>query len=86
MNGMFTFFVPSEEPMQHIGEVKLAHFTVKEYLITVEAKFSGGDANCLIAESCLGYLMQFNTHRSLNERSIGTSMLEMQIKVPGNGK
>jgi ankyrin repeat protein len=53
----------------HIGRIKLAHFTVKEYLVAVHAKFSEGDADCLIAESCLGYLLQFTTHESLNSRN-----------------
>ncbi|KAF8218600.1 hypothetical protein L208DRAFT_1482283, partial [Tricholoma matsutake] len=48
------------------GNIKLAHFTVKEYLVTVQAKFSEEDASCLIAESCLGYLLQFTAHGSLN--------------------
>jgi hypothetical protein len=48
----------------------LAHFTVKEYLVTVQAKFSEGGASCLITESCLGYLLQFSAHGSLNRRNM----------------
>ena len=51
------------------GEIKLAHFTVKEYLIE-QAKFNEGDSSCHIAESCLGYLLQFTAHGSLNNENI----------------
>ena len=56
--------------MEHIGTIKLAHFTVKEYLIIAHANFNEYESSCLIAESCLGYLLQFNTPGSLNDRNI----------------
>ena len=34
------------------------------------ARFSEGDASCLISESCLGYLLQFTAHGSLNDGNI----------------
>jgi hypothetical protein len=55
--------------------IKLVHFTVKEYLIAVHANFSEGDSGCLIAESCLGYLLQFTTHGSLNHENINNFQL-----------
>ena len=47
---------------------------MKEYLIAV-AKFSEGDSSCLIAESCLGYLSQFTTHGSLNQKNVNNFQL-----------
>jgi Ankyrin repeats (3 copies) len=44
---------------------------VKEYLLGSEAKFDEGNASCLIAESCLGYLLQFTALGSLNKQNIG---------------
>ena len=55
---------------EHTGTIKLAHFTVKEYLTTAHANFNEHKANCLIAESCLGYLLQFNAPGSLDNRNI----------------
>jgi hypothetical protein len=48
---------------------------VKEYLIAVHANFSEGDCSCLIAESCLGYLLQFTAHESLSDENINNFQL-----------
>jgi ankyrin repeat protein len=48
---------------------------VKEYLTAVHANFSEGDSSCLIAESCLGYLLQFTAHESLNHENINNFQL-----------
>ncbi|KAF8229310.1 hypothetical protein L208DRAFT_187590 [Tricholoma matsutake] len=65
-----SILISKEMLTEMIGEIKLAHFTVKEYLIAVQAKFSEGDASCLIAESCLGYLLQFTARGTLNHKNI----------------
>jgi len=48
---------------------------VKEYFIAVHANFSEKDSSCLIAESCLGYLLQFTAHDSLNDENINNFQL-----------
>jgi hypothetical protein len=55
--------------------MKLAHFTVKEYLIAAHANFKEVDASSFITESCLGYLLQFTVPGHLNDRNIHTFQL-----------
>ncbi|KAF8223818.1 hypothetical protein L208DRAFT_1211387, partial [Tricholoma matsutake] len=56
-------------------EIKLAHFSVKEYLIGLEAKFDKKHSSSFIAKSCLGYLLQFTTLDSLNRGNINNFQL-----------
>ncbi|KAF8239814.1 hypothetical protein L208DRAFT_1102904, partial [Tricholoma matsutake] len=56
-------------------EIKLAHFSVKEYLIGLGAKFDKEHSSCFIAKSCLGYLLQFTTLNSLNRENINNFQL-----------
>lgn len=65
-----TQFFKINSDNNHIGTVKLAHFTVKEYPVAAHPSFNEGNASCLIAESCLGYLLQFTTHGSLDAGNI----------------
>ena len=60
------------------GVVKLAHFSVKEYLVSeriqkgVASSFSISKkvAHSLIAQTCLAYLLQFDTPGSINSSTI----------------
>ncbi|KAF8224482.1 ankyrin, partial [Tricholoma matsutake] len=56
-------------------EIKLAHFSVKEYLIGLGPKFDKEHSSCFIAKSCLGYLFQFTTLDSLNRENINNFQL-----------
>ncbi|KAF8218847.1 hypothetical protein L208DRAFT_1465575, partial [Tricholoma matsutake] len=58
-----------------MDEIKLAHFSVKEYLIGLGAKFEKEHSSCVIAKSCLGYLLQFTTLDSLNRENINNFQL-----------
>ena len=59
-------------------EVTLAHFSVKEYLISTDIQrgpvkdYSVTDKNAsnLIAETCLAYLLQFNAKRTLTYQAV----------------
>ena len=59
------------------GEIKLAHMSVKEYLFSSSArKLYSYDINekmfhSLIAQTCLAYLLQFDTVDLLNENTLG---------------
>ncbi|KAF8218589.1 hypothetical protein L208DRAFT_1482655 [Tricholoma matsutake] len=58
-----------------MNEIKLAHFSVKEYLIGLGPKFDKEHSSCFIAKSCLGYLLQFTTLDSLNRENINNFQL-----------
>ena len=52
--------------------VKLAHFSVKEYLMTPSSplNFASVNSHQIIAESCVAYILQFNHPDSLTQGSI----------------
>ena len=62
--------------MAQKGEIKLAHMSVKEYLLSSSVHKFRFDINeemshSLIAQTCLAYLLQFETVDILNENTLG---------------
>ena len=77
-----------------VDKVKLAHVTVKEYLISVESKLdiSERDSHALISKACLAYLLRFDALDSEDgwipnfplldtPHSIGSPMSNLQVKI-----
>ncbi|SLM37407.1 P-loop containing nucleoside triphosphate hydrolase [Lasallia pustulata] len=67
-------------PLNRIQVVKLAHFSVKEYLVSKRIRDQAAataryaiqeiQANQSIAAACLAYLLQFNQHDSLTSQTL----------------
>ena len=60
-------------------QLRLAHFSVKEYLVSSRIQYSSAcpfgmtarDAHGFIARACLAYLLQFKTLKGLTEATVG---------------
>src|ERR1700735_3019374 len=69
--------------MNNIGMIKLAHFSIKEYLMSDDLlrgaasffHFTAELSHSLIAQTCLAYLLQFDTFKSLDQEVIKSSPL-----------
>src|ERR1700729_2738639 len=67
--------------MNNKGMIKLAHFSIKEYLMSDDllrgaasfSHFTAELSHSLIAQTCLAYLLQFDTFNSLDQEVITES-------------
>jgi len=53
----------------------LAHFSVKEYLVALDARFNKEHSSSLLAQSCLGYLVQLATLEGLSKENLNNFQL-----------